>query len=321
MSGIDRRVFLAGAGGAGALALSGCMTTMPQPFDDAAVRRAFPPIGQFVEVDGLRVHYWEKGEGQPLVLVHGASGNLRDWTFDIADRLAEDYRVIAFDRPGLGYTDRPAKDGWDPMVQARVLAAATRKLGARRPIVVGHSWGGALAVGWALAYPEETRGIVPVSAVTIPYGGLARFVYAVGLSDVLVDMYSKRLLTQARDGGIDDFIARVFRPQPIPEGYIDYIGAPLALREKTLQANAQDLQNINVALTRMEPQYDLLTLPVEIVHGKADFIDWDDQSQRLAERLPNARLTVLPGVGHMAHHAATADLRRAIGRIMERSDA
>lgn len=318
MTVIGRRAFLTGTA---ALGLSGCATTMPEPFDAVAVREAYPPIGDFVTVDGLKVHYWERGSGPTVVLVHGASGNLRDWTFDLAPRLAEDYRVIAFDRPGLGYTERPERDGWDPMVQARILSEATRKLGAERPVVVGHSWGGAVAVGWALANPEDTRGIVPISSVTIPYGGLARLVYAVGLSDVLVEMYSNRLLSRAREGGIDDFIARVFRPQTVPNGYIEYIGAPLALRAETLRANGEDLQNINVALLRMAPEYDRLTLPVEIIHGEADFIGWEGQAGALAKRLPQSRLTLLPGVGHMAHHAAPAELRRSIGRIVEQTSA
>ncbi|MEM1345191.1 MAG: alpha/beta hydrolase [Pseudomonadota bacterium] len=308
---MKRRGFLAGSA---ALALAGCGVS-PKPFDPAEVRADFPPIGNFVTVEDRRIHYWEQGEGQPVVLVHGASGNLRDWTFDLAGPLSQNYRVIAFDRPGLGYSERPLRDGWDPRVQARLLHGATAKLGAERPIVVGHSWGGALAMAWALQYPEGTRGVVPVSAVTIPYGGLARMVYALGLSDLIVEAYSDNLVERAREGGIKDFIARVFRPQKVPEGYVEYIGAPLALRADTLRANAEDLQNINVALRRMQGGYERLQVPVEIIHGQRDFIDWDDQAKILAERVPQSRLTLLPGVGHMAHHAAPQELARAIGRL------
>jgi len=244
---IERRAFLAGAA---ALSLSGCTSTV-KPFDPIEVRAAYPPIGRFVRVEGLDVHYWEKGTGQPVVLVHGASGNLRDWTFDVAERLARRHRVIVFDRPGFGYSGRPSENGWDPAVQARILQAASARIGAERPVVVGHSWGGALAMAWGLDFPAETSGVIPVSGVTMPYGNLAWAVNAIGLSDILVDWYSERLLERARDGGVRDFIARVFRPQPVPEGYIDYIGAPLALRESTLRANAEDLNNINIALERM----------------------------------------------------------------------
>lgn len=307
-----RRRFLAGS--AGAALLAGCTSTDYEPYDDAEVREAYPPIGRFVTVDGYQVHYWEKGTGQPVVLVHGASGNLRDWTFSIADRLAETYRVIAFDRPGLGYTDRPPR-GWDPFVQARLLRGATEALGAERPILVGHSWGGAMVMAWAIDAPDTVAGVVPVSGVTIPYGGFARVANFVGLDTVIVDAYSDYLLESARTGGIRSFIGRVFRPQPIPEGYIDYVGAPLALRAETLRANAEDLQYINSALNRMAPEYGSVTLPVEIIHGRADFIDWDDHAEPLSRALPNARLTVLPGVGHMAHHIGIDALEASLGRL------
>ncbi len=306
---MKRRSFVLGS----AAALAACSS--PIPFDEGRIRAEYPPVGKFVEVWGLRVHYWEQGEGVPVVLVHGASGNLRDWTFDIAPMLAEKFRVIAVDRPGFGYSDRPDVNGWDPAVQARVLQAAMQKIGAERPIVVGHSWGGALAMAWAIEFPRQTMGVVPVSGVTIPYGGMATLVRAIGLDAVLIQAYTDRLLERAREGGIREFISRVFRPQRVPPGYIEHVGATLALRERTLRANGEDLQNINIALRRMEPQYRDVAVPVEIIHGQADFIDWDDHAQPLAERVRQARLTLLPGVGHMAHHAAPLELRRAVERI------
>ncbi|MEL6217251.1 MAG: alpha/beta hydrolase [Pseudomonadota bacterium] len=313
-----RRRFLLGSALVGLAGVSaGCSS--PIPFDEAEIRAEYPPIGQFTEAYGLRVHYWEKGEGPPVVLIHGASGNLRDWTFDIAPRLAERHRVIVFDRPGFGYSDRPDINGWDPAVQARVLQRAAQEIGVEQPIVVGHSWGGAVAMAWALDYPRQTRGVVPVSAVTIPYGGLATIVHAIGLDGVIVEAYMDHLLERAREGGIDEFIARVFRPQRVPPGYVQHVGATLALRERTLRANGEDLQNINVALRRMAPRYPSVSVPVEIIHGEADFIDWDDQAAVLAEQVPSAQMTLLPGVGHMAHHAAPYELEGAIDRVMARA--
>ena len=104
-----------------------------------------PPAGQFIEVDGTRVHYVDEGEGPPVVLIHGASGNVNDWTFDMVGRLSDRYRVIAFDRPGLGYTDMIGR-GAPVADQARLLADAAAALGADAPIVVGHSYGGSVAL-------------------------------------------------------------------------------------------------------------------------------------------------------------------------------
>ncbi|MEO0916459.1 MAG: alpha/beta fold hydrolase, partial [Pseudomonadota bacterium] len=115
---------------------------------DAAIAAAYPPEGQLVEVDGRQIHVVVKGEGPDLVLIHGAGGNAQDFTFQFVDMLADRYRVFAVDRPGLGHSDR-ARDGLNaafttdaesPIEQARLLADATRQLGAERPIVLGHSY-------------------------------------------------------------------------------------------------------------------------------------------------------------------------------------
>lgn len=310
MSRLRRRTFLAGSAMA---PLVGCAS--PEPFDPIQSQQAYPPLGEFVSVDGLQVHYWSAGEGTPVVLVHGASGNLRDWTFSIAPELARTHRVIVFDRPGFGYSDRPAEQGWNPAVQAVVLKKAADALGVERPILVGHSWGGALVLAWALDHPEAVAGVVPVSAVAMPYGGLARVVNFLGLDGFIVEAYSRHMLSTAREGGVERFLARVFRPQPVPEGYADYVGAPLALRQSTLLANGEDLQYISGHLGDMAPRYAGLGLPVEVIHGQSDFVSWDHHAGPLAERLPRSNLTLLPGVGHMAHHAAPGAIAEAIARI------
>lgn len=307
---LDRRTVLSGMLSAGGL-LAGCAGAAPEsePKD-----RAYPPIGSFVEVGGLQLHYWERGTGPAVVLVHGANGNLRDWTFAIAPMLAEHFRVVAFDRPGFGYSDRPRAGGWDPSMQAEILRAAARSLDVDRPVVVGHSWGGALAMAWALDAPDTTAGVVAVSAVTLPYR-IAEVVRFLALDGLFIDIYQAYLLSEARRGRMRDFIARAFNPQEIPPGYVDYVGAPLALRPKTMRANGEDLQHIHEALPRMKGSYHTVSVPLEIIHGSADFVDWEHHARGLAELVPHARLTLLPDVGHMAHHAAPDLLLDAIGRL------
>lgn len=119
---------------------------------------AFPPAGQFVEVDGKKVHYTREGTGPDLILLHGAGGNLREFTFQHVDLLKDRYTVTCFDRPGLGYTERPddvaqgafATEGESPIVQARMLMEAARQIGIKTPIVAGHSFGAIVAMGWAV---------------------------------------------------------------------------------------------------------------------------------------------------------------------------
>src|SRR6266481_3294033 len=89
--------------------------------ENKRMQARFPPIGQFVEVEGIRLHYLEAGQGPPVVLIHGASGNLLDFKLSIFDALAEKHRVIAIDRPGLGYSERPDGPWCGPDCQARLI--------------------------------------------------------------------------------------------------------------------------------------------------------------------------------------------------------
>ncbi|MEM9781201.1 MAG: alpha/beta fold hydrolase [Pseudomonadota bacterium] len=308
-----RSVLSAGA----ATALVGCGSAIAVPDAEAA----FPPIGSFVELDGLRVHYWRKTPEDPVaagrvpaVLIHGASGNLRDFTFSIAPRIAETRPVIALDRPGFGYTDRPV-DGHRPQIQAKVMRQAVQQLGVDRALVLGHSYGAAVTMAWALQEPDSVAGIVPVSGVTMPYNGIGRVMSALGLTGVITWAYTEYLKSTVGEGGVDRFLARVFRPQTVPLGYGDYVGAALALREPTLEANAADLQYVNEELREMARGYPDLGIRAEIVHGAADFIEPNGQSIPLSETLPEANLTLLPGVGHMAHHIGTTALIAALDRL------
>lgn len=293
-------------------ALGGCAPAVPPEVAEAS----HPPIGRFVTVAGLRVHAWDRGTGAPVVLIHGASGNLRDWTFSLAPRIAQTHRVIAFDRPGFGYTDRPADRGWDPAMQARILADAARALGVVRPVVVGHSWGAAVAMAWAVADPRAVAGVVAVSGATMPWSGGVSILRALGIQALAINAYTEYLKASADAGGIDRFIARAFRPQTPPPGYAAYVGGPLALRETTLRANAMDIERLNDGLGAIAPRYPGLPVPVEVLHGDQDpLLRAGQHAVALARSVPQSRLTVLPGVGHMAHHAAPEVLLAAIDRI------
>jgi pimeloyl-ACP methyl ester carboxylesterase len=164
------------------VALAAGLTAWRAGAQARAAEAAFPPEGAFVEVDGRRVHFVTRGEGPDLVLIHGASGNSRDMTFRFMGMLEDRYRVTAFDRPGLGYTDGAVRSPWDtrgetPMEQADLLRAAAREIGIERPIVLGHSFGGAVAMAWALGDPDGTAAVVDVSGATMPWPGLLNWTY------------------------------------------------------------------------------------------------------------------------------------------------
>jgi len=280
----------------------------------------WPPEGAFLTIDGHRVHYVVQGEGPDLVLIHGASGNTRDYTYAMAARLAGRYRVIVLDRPGLGYTDRIDPDGASLAAQAGLLADAAAELGAERPIVYGHSYGGAVALAWALHRPERLSALVVSAAASNPWdSGLGTY-YTV-LSHPLGQRVVIPFLTAwVPDRIVDAQIDAVFAPQIAPEGYHRHIGAGLTLRRVSMHANALHRRNLLAEIEAQAPRYGEIAVPVEILHGDADTtVPLEVHSEPLSRQIAGSRLTVLEGVGHMLHHAAPQAVDDAIDRAAARA--
>ncbi|MGR3481556.1 alpha/beta fold hydrolase [Salipiger marinus] len=302
------------------LALAGCAATgIASDRSARGAVEAYPPEGRFLEVDGHRVHYVEKGSGPDLVLIHGASGNLRDWTYDAVDRLAPRYRVIAFDRPGLGYTPALSASGDSIFDQADLLVAAARQLGADRPIVVGQSYGGAVALAWAAEHPRHSAGLVLLGAASQTWeDSLPAFYRLTG--GPLAPLANSAISALAPESRVQDAIREVFAPNPVPPGYAEHIGAELALRPATLRANARQRASLKAEIAALLPRYPALDLPVELIHGEADRIVGPQiHSVPTARAIPGARLTLLPDVGHMPQHVAPGVMDAAIDRVARRA--
>lgn len=292
----------------------------------------FPPIGQFVEVDGRQVHYLQMGSGPHVVLLHGAGGNLREFTLGHMAALAENYTVTAFDRPGLGYSDRVpgvatgafAVEGDPPMDQATVLRAAAAKIGIETPIVVGHSFGGIVAMAWADAgldenSPVNASAVVSWAGVLMPWPGeLGRYYTFLGspLGGVVIPILSAYASNDRIVSGIPD----IFAPDPMPEAYVDQIGAPLTVRTVNFRANVQQVNTLRPHVVDMSARYPDLTLPIEVIHGTADTtVPITVHPKELIKIVPSARLTPLEGVGHMPHHADPEAALAAIDRAATRA--
>ncbi|UXX83692.1 alpha/beta fold hydrolase [Roseovarius pelagicus] len=291
-------------------------------------RTEFPPIGQFVEVGDTTVHAWVRGSGPDLVLIHGAGGNLRDFTFRLADQLTNRYRVIAFDRPGHGWTDRlpgfggaGSTRGESPAEQAALLQKAAKQLGVQRPIVLGHSFGGAVALAWGLSQPRDTAALVIVGGVSQPWPGEIDRYYKVTSSAIGGATVVPLITALAPDSRIEDALAGIFAPQSPPDGYAEYVGPGLTLRRASLRANGQQVSSLKAHVTEMSKRYaDTLTMPVEIVHGTADTtVPLQIHAEPLARQLRRGTLTQLEGVGHMPQHAAPTAVIAAVDRAARRA--
>lgn len=282
---------------------------------------SYPPEGQFLTVDGHRVHVVIRGSGPDLVLIHGASGSTRDFTFSLAEKLSGSFRVIVFDRPGLGYSDRITKSGASLSQQADVLAKAAAQLGANRPIVLGQSYGGAVALAWAVHHPDTLSALIPVAAVSNVWQTPLDRYYRTVSDPWFGPLVILFLTAYVSDRYVGKVLQSIFVPQDAPSGYGEYVGTGLTLRRGALRANALQRANLIDEITALYPFYKDISVPCEIVHGDADTTvpAWN-HAQRLVTQIPNASLRLLPGIGHMPHHSAETDVIQAIYRVAKRAE-
>ncbi|MEW9920771.1 alpha/beta fold hydrolase [Marimonas sp. MJW-29] len=289
--------------------------------------RAHPPAHEIIEIDGVPVHYRIKGEGPDLVLIHGASGNMNDFTMGFTDRLTDRYRVILFDRPGLGWTGRlPGYGGpWNnaeetPLEQGRLLQKAADRIGVKNPIVLGHSFGGIVSLAWGLERPEDTAALVLVSGVAEPWPGQLGWTYTVNGSTLGGALFVPLITAFLPQSYVASSIESIFAPQEAPEGYAEHLGVGLTLRRESTRANAQQVNALRPHVVEMQKRYGTLTMPIEAVHGDADtIVPLKIHAEVLMGDVPNGNLTVLPGQGHMPQHTAPEEVVAVIDRAAARA--
>lgn len=305
---------------AGLTAVMTLTTACSATYRENLAETQFPPVGDFITVNGTEVHYVTKGSGPDIVLIHGASGNLRDFTFSMVDKLADRYRVTAFDRPGLGYTERVNPDGTSINEQAILLSDASLQLGLESPIVLGQSYGGAVALAWAVERPDNLSALVLTAAASNPWTtGLSTF-YQVTSSDLGSATVVPAITAFTPTSVVSQAIDGVFHPQSAPDGYADHIGAPLTLRRDTMRANAMQRANLLAEIEALHTRYDTITVPTEIIHGDADTtVGLSIHSIPLSNQIRHANLTILEGIGHMPHHSAEPEVIAAIDRAASRA--
>lgn len=278
------------------------------------VEQRFPPVGDFVEVEGLRLHYRLMGEGSgtPLLLVHGASSNLRDFS-RLQPLLAQGRRVIAFDRPGYGYSQRPEGDWPDPSVVARLLLDASARLGLEAPVILGHSWAGSVVMAALVEMPQRIAGGVLLSGVAGHWTGSVGWTYDLGGLPVLGPLFARTLVYPAGSRMLDDVVGEVLAPNPVPEDYVSTIGAPLALRPQQFLHNVADMRRLSGYLQRLSPRYREIDQPLLLVHGEADqLVPFWNHGERLLPVVPQAKVVKLPDTGHAPHHAHPERTARAV---------
>ena len=273
-----------------------------------------PPAGQFITVSGKRLHYTIAGDGPPVILLHGASGNFLDWAFGRFGELTKRHRVLAFDRPGLGFSD-PA-DNPSLSAQASLMREAAAQLGITRATVVGHSFGGSVALAWAVDAPESVDGLLLISAPSMVWPGSAGPLYDLANTPVIGFAFSRLVPFLATEARIQNAVDIIFEPQPMPEGYIKFVRSDLSADPTRYRRNAVQVARLKPQIRAMVPQYSDLPMPIEMIHGLADtIVPADIHSIPFAKAHPKVGLTLLEGIGHMPHHTNPDAFHAALQRL------
>ena len=274
------------------------------------------PPGQYVEVDGVRIRYVEEGSGPAVLLIHGASSNGEDMRMALSGHL-DGYRAIYIDRPGLGWSERP--DGrWTPEREAALIADLMSVLEIENPVVVGHSWGGAVSMRLAIDHGETLTGLVLIAPALRSDVGDAAWYNSASRIPLLGPVITRVFVPILGPRQIDSGLETTFAPQPVPPGYGDRVRINRLFNASVFKANAADMAPVNTHLAAQESRYGDITLPVVFLAGPQDqVVSTAMHSGRVSEAMPNARLETDPGWGHMLHHYAPDRVRAGIDSVAD----
>jgi pimeloyl-ACP methyl ester carboxylesterase len=272
-------------------------------FSLAADRRTVvqvPPLGEFIDIEGARIHCVDRGRGPPIVMVHGLGGQLRNFSYALLDKLVNRYRVILIDRPGSGHSRRAPGAESSLASHAALVAAVISRLKLERPLVMGHSLGGAIALRLALDHPDSVGALALIAPLTnvqskIPAAFSSLFIRSGWMRFAIANTIATPLAILFGEQGR----AMVFAPERVPDDFAVRGGGLLVRRPRVFASASADITDINEQIAAMMPRYSSLRLPVDMLFGREDAIlDPAVNGESLAAMLPTLRLALCEG-GHM----------------------
>ncbi|WAT26030.1 alpha/beta fold hydrolase [Pseudomonas sp. GXZC] len=285
------------------------------------IEAAVPNNGRFVEVNGERFHYYEEGKGPPLVMIHGLMGSSRNLTYALSGQLRDQFRVITLDRPGSGYSTRHKGTAADLPAQARQVAAFIETLGLDKPVVLGHSLGGAISLALALDHPHAVSGLVLVAPLTHPQPTLPVVFWSLAVRPAWLRRWVSHTLTVPIGLLTRRAVVKgVFAPDSAPDDFATRGGGLLGMRPDNFYAASSEIALVNNDLPGMVTRYPQLTLPISLIYGAQDkVLDFRKHGQALADKVPGLKLQVVEGRGHMLPITATARVVEAVHHLAKRA--
>lgn len=290
------------------------------------IERKYPPRGDFVDVEKAKIHFLTRkkisdtknSKNAPVILIHGSSGSSADMELAFFDIFPNDIDLYAFDRPGIGWskTKLSPLEMSNPMKQAEAIHMAVKKLKLDKPIIVGHSWGGAVAIAYAKQFGDEVSGVVSLAGVAYPWKGPHGWYDNLLTTPVINHIFTRLFLNKMGQLYVPLSINAIFEPEVARSDYREGAQAEIILRPSTIINNSFYSYNLRRHLKTMSKKYNDINTPFLIVAGNRDYIVHSkSQSERLHNEVAGSEYMLFKDTGHMPHHTQTQILADKIGRM------
>lgn len=285
------------------------------------IERLFPQHGELTDIGGYRINALHlpgppNPALPPIVFIHGASGNLRDQEAAFRRLLEGRAELLFVDRPGHGYSERGGPGNGFPDGQATAISRLMEKKGIERAIIVGHSFGGAIAASFAVFHPEKTAGLLFLAPATHPWPGGVDWYYNITATRYLGWWFTRLVSLPAGLVLMDRATRSVFSPNRRRDRYVEEGAPALVLRPENFRNNAIDVANLHDYVTRIAPRYTEITAPTVIITGDSDPIVLEEiHSQGLARDIAGSELVMIHGLGHKPDYVVPDVAIAAIEKI------
>lgn len=285
------------------------------------IARQFPQHGELADVEGYRINALHipappNPTLPPIVIIHGASGNLRDQETAFRKLLEGRAELLFIDRPGHGYSERGGPENDFPDGQAAAISRVMDLKGIGRAIIVGHSFGGAIAASFAVFHPEKTAGLLFLAPATHPWPGGVDWYYKIAAAPWLGWWFTRLVSLPAGLVLMDGATKSVFSPNRRRDRYVEEGAPALVLRPENFRNNAIDVANLHDYVTRISPRYKEITAPTVIITGDSDPIVLEEiHSQGLARDIAGSELVMIHGLGHKPDYVVPDVAIAAIEKI------
>ena len=295
---------------------------LPSPVAGAATvsGRAIPGDRLFVRTaEGRSIAYVEAGAGPDVVLIHGTLMTADDMRLGPMPALSRSFRCVAVDRPGHGWSDHVRGADASLWAQMETIRGAVLALGLDRPVICGHSFGGAVALAYAQAHPGEIAGAVALAPICFPEPRLEQILFGARAHPVAGDVLSRAMGATLDSVLLPALWRAMFLPQRMPDAFAAEFPFARAGSANQMVCEADNAVAMWPDLARTALGYAGCRAAVRVVCGNADLVvNTLTQGATAAALMPTARFDWLPGIGHMLHHARPEAVVEAVTALSAR---